>query len=959
MAFGNETILERFVTEIGFRDLPGSVATLNKMQGRLKSMQATTAAASRNMMMTGAALAAPLIGVASTAIKTSEAFNTLRARTNASIGEMAQFRKQALDVGSQLPLDTEDIVRAQTLAVQNGLTIIEAMAATPITAKFAVAAEGMGIEQATDYLTVAKNAFGLAADDLGKVADMMLYAETKMPVTAQQLGEGFQYSAYTARQMGVELEEYISILGSFGKSGRGPEQASQGFQLLLQNLAKMRVEGSRGGAIVKKTFEAIGISVNEVEATLDRFGLTGLFELMNRRLAAGKMSKEEFTAITSQLGGSSYGAGLMAAIEDAPILRDVQAGLLGAVGTELDRQVEEQMSGLAGAWKQVLANIDTIKQHMASVGVGDLLEKTFGGFNEFVSKLTKTKQAVDDVTGEMTDLWRFHFEAVRDGEKEMLTADATNYEAALALVLDKSGLAEPDLEYKDQTQVIEGENLVKAAVDAGLFGVALIGVGAVLRVVSWSLGGFALVIGGVSKALAFASRAAIGTRIALASLAVWSAITAGAAKIMAAATWLFNTALLANPIVWVIAGIAALAAGAYYLWRNWESISEKWSLMWQSIKSASESAINAVIDGYNWLTRQLNKVPAMLGLDFEIGEVPEFKFGDQNVKLDVGVGDTPEIAAPEAGEIVPKWARATTPEEKQSMFDQSAAEWEAMKAGFGDAMAWMKDRAIAEWTWIKNAASSFSSSVGAQWTYIAGMFGAAWDWMGAKAVAIIDTVTGAFSRVGDMFRSIGGVLGFDVEEPDAPGGAGEVAVKPVGSLADTLRAKHEDLTGPEIADSAMPDLTGTNAERAIAGAGDVPMLPTDDSTPVGTPESVIADAVAQPSPATGADLLSGLAVQPNVNVLQQAAEASQAGGLAHLAAPLPAAPPTTVLRVPEHGMATGQPPQVNAPFTVENIEINVAGGDPDEVAEAVQRGIEEHSRREWRAIVEQMDSALT
>ena len=957
MAFGNETVLERFVTEIGFRDLPGSVATLNKMQGRLKSMQATTAAASRNMMMTGAALAAPLIGVASTAIKTSEAFNTLRARTNASIGEMAQFRKQALDVGSQLPLDTEDIVRAQTLAVQNGLTIIEAMAATPITAKFAVAAEGMGIEQATDYLTVAKNAFGLAADDLGKVADMMLYAETKMPVTAQQLGEGFQYSAYTARQMGVELEEYISILGSFGKSGRGPEQASQGFQLLLQNLAKMRVEGSRGGAIVKKTFEAIGISVNEVEATLDRFGLTGLFELMNRRLAAGKMSKEEFTAITSQLGGSSYGAGLMAAIEDAPILRDVQAGLLGAVGTELDRQVEEQMSGLAGAWKQVLANIDTIKQHMAGVGVGDLLEKTFGGFNEFVSKLTKTKQAVDDVTGEMTDLWRFHFEAVRDGEKEMLSADATNYEAALALVLDKSGLAESELEYKDQTQVIEGEGFVKAAADAGLFGVALLGLGAVLRVVSWSLGGFAAVVGGVSAAMTWATKVSLGTRIALAGMAAWSAITAGALKLVTAATWLWNAALALNPIVWVVAGIATLVAAGYLLWKNWDAVSAAVGAAWDWMADKAEQAVNLIVDGMNWIIKQANKVPAALGFEWRIPDIPEI--GGEDVELNVGVGRTPKIAAPEAGEIVPKWARATTPEEKQSMFDQSAVEWEAMKAGFGDAMGWMKDRALAEWTWIKNAASSFSSSVGAQWTYIAGMFGAAWDWMGAKAVAIIDTVTGAFSRVGDMFRSIGGVLGFDVEEPDAMGGAGEVAVKPVGSLADTLRAKHEDLTGPEIADSAMPDLTGTNAERAIAGAGDVPMLPTDDSTPVGTPESVIADAVAQPSPATGADLLSGLAVQPNVNVLQQAAEASQAGGLAHLAAPLPAAPPTTVLRVPEHGMATGQPPQVNAPFTVENIEINVAGGDPDEVAEAVQRGIEEHSRREWRAIVEQMDSALT
>jgi hypothetical protein len=50
------------------------------------------------------------------------------------------------------------------------------------------------------------------------------------------------------------------------------------------------------------------------------------------------------------------------------------------------------------------------------------------------------------------------------------------------------------------------------------------------------------------------------------------------------AMWGLNTAMLANPITWVIAGIAALIAIGVLLWKNWDTVKEKAGQLWDKTK---------------------------------------------------------------------------------------------------------------------------------------------------------------------------------------------------------------------------------------------------------------------------------------------------------------------------------------------------------------------------------------
>jgi TP901 family phage tail tape measure protein len=64
-----------------------------------------------------------------------------------------------------------------------------------------------------------------------------------------------------------------------------------------------------------------------------------------------------------------------------------------------------------------------------------------------------------------------------------------------------------------------------------------------------------------------------------------SFVTVGTAMAVAtAATWLWNTAMLANPVGIVIAGVAALSVGIYALWQNWDSFIGKLKDGWKWIK---------------------------------------------------------------------------------------------------------------------------------------------------------------------------------------------------------------------------------------------------------------------------------------------------------------------------------------------------------------------------------------
>lgn len=56
-----------------------------------------------------------------------------------------------------------------------------------------------------------------------------------------------------------------------------------------------------------------------------------------------------------------------------------------------------------------------------------------------------------------------------------------------------------------------------------------------------------------------------------------------------AAQWLWNTALLANPLTWIVLAIVAVVAGIVLLWKNSETFRNFWIATWNLIKGAASA----------------------------------------------------------------------------------------------------------------------------------------------------------------------------------------------------------------------------------------------------------------------------------------------------------------------------------------------------------------------------------
>ena len=345
------TVLDTLVVKLGAKP---NLAGLRKFEQGINRTKARMDGIASAAFRVGAVIAAPMISLGREAISTDAALRQLQARTKATAEEMEAFKRQAYEVGSQLPLNTADIIRAQTAFVQLGNSIEQALAATPAIAMAAVAAEGVSVEDAARYASIALKAFKLEAADAGRVLDQMLMAETKTPARARDIGEAFRYSAQAAADAGLSTSTYIALLGTLTESGRSAEESSQGLNVLLQKLAKSTTGIGRGGKVVTDALQAMGIQAEEVKGAMGsgEKGIIRFFQLISDK--SKDLPQETVTAALGTLVGESYGSAFSSVVQNVDKLWErsdtiFEEVFIGAA-TSADRMRERiKMLGLSGA----------------------------------------------------------------------------------------------------------------------------------------------------------------------------------------------------------------------------------------------------------------------------------------------------------------------------------------------------------------------------------------------------------------------------------------------------------------------------------------------------------------------------------------------------------------------------------------------------------------------------------
>ena len=358
----------------------------------IKNTQQTLDRFAKRFAVAGAIGSAAMGLIGKAGLDTEEALLRTRAALSLTEDQMRTLHEEALKVGSQLPLNTKDIVNAQLAYGKLGASFEEILRDAPAIAGAAVATN-LNPEQVATYARIIQNVFG---GDVQENLDMLLRTANRSPSTFAALGESIQFSGQAAVDAGMNFRTYLATLGSTAGAGRSVESVSQGMAAMFGRLALATENTGVGGKRLIDVFGDVGINFRDVKAAMDGTseGFINVLRLMNE----AELSTTQLTALLSTLAGHSYAASISYAVQNPEKLDELLAEIDSSTG-EIVRQQEIILSGASGGLKEMMAQIDTLLNRLAQLGVLTAIEKFTRGISKLVSWLTETNEKDELVRG--------------------------------------------------------------------------------------------------------------------------------------------------------------------------------------------------------------------------------------------------------------------------------------------------------------------------------------------------------------------------------------------------------------------------------------------------------------------------------------------------------------------------------------------------------------------------------
>src|SRR5699024_4230767 len=154
------------------------------------------------------------------------------------------------------------------------------------------AAAGADLGRTSDIASDILSGFGIEAENMGQVSDVLAKAMTTSNTTLETLGETMEYVGPIAREAGMSLEEPAAMAGLLGNVGIKGSEAGTAMRAML-----LRLAAPTGAAA--KALDGLGVEVLYVEGNV-----RNMVELM------GEMGND-----TRQMGRCAIFALLMKCIE--------------------------------------------------------------------------------------------------------------------------------------------------------------------------------------------------------------------------------------------------------------------------------------------------------------------------------------------------------------------------------------------------------------------------------------------------------------------------------------------------------------------------------------------------------------------------------------------------------------------------------------------------------------------
>lgn len=243
------------------------------------------------MVATGTAAA----GVGAASIKVGMDFekgmSQVKAISGATDKEMEKLTAQAKELGATTQFSASEAAAGMQFLAMAGYEVNEITEAMPGLLDLAAAGQ-MDLAQAADVTTNIMSGFGLAAEETGRVADILAKAASTANTDVAQLGEAMKYVGPVAKSLGVSIEDTTAAIGVLSNAGIQGGQAGTVLRAGLSRLSKPTGEAA-------KLMKELGIEVFDANGQMkDLPGVIAEFE----KGLEGMTAQQRAAAITTIFG---------------------------------------------------------------------------------------------------------------------------------------------------------------------------------------------------------------------------------------------------------------------------------------------------------------------------------------------------------------------------------------------------------------------------------------------------------------------------------------------------------------------------------------------------------------------------------------------------------------------------------------------------------------------------------
>lgn len=387
------------------------------------------------------------------------------------------------------------------------------------------------------------------------------YLAVALKLPAEQVGV---FASRMRLQMGIADKEMMQFMDVINRSHNIGIDTTEMQYALGRSAGAMKLLNVQGLEASKSLTAVFSILLRQSGQTGETAG-GGMAKIMNELMNPTKVAKFNAAARQYGLGFEFFRKGKFLGIENFV----AQFGQLRKLDPRTINKILTGLTGGDGSDNAILAS---------------LIKAGPAGYNAVVKEMAShatLDQQVDVILNSLTNKW------------ESATGTLTNAMAAFGGTF--APLLKKFADYLNtgsaalQTMIEKHHTLFKwigygimlfssIASTVGVFALAVYGGAKFLSMVS---GSFSTLI----KFIRIARFGFFALRYTLVT-AVWPALVSAAT-----AVWGFTTALLANPVTWIVVGIVALAAAAYLIYKNWKPISAWFSNQWVIIKAQLNGAL--------------------------------------------------------------------------------------------------------------------------------------------------------------------------------------------------------------------------------------------------------------------------------------------------------------------------------------------------------------------------------